>query len=176
MHNLIVGITYTGKTNLCKSIAVNTNTDVIVYDPLSSTGWGDNAIKFSSIDKFFKHIETAQNAYVFVDEGKTLWDQNPREADKLLYKRRHQGLLTFVIAQRTMMIPPNARNMCSKVFAFKQRKNDCDILREEYGEEFKNCLNLELGEFIATDGFNVEYMKLDYSVYPPLIKKMSENT
>ena len=174
MHNLIVGITYTGKTNLCKSIAHNSDKNIIVYDPLSSTGWGDNAIKFSSPDKFFKYIETAQNAFVFVDEGKTLWDVNPKEADKLLYKRRHQGLLTFVIAQRTMMIPPNARNMCSKVFAFKQRKNDCDILREEYGEAFAQCLNLELGEFIATDGFNVSRMYLDYSQFPPLIKEKAE--
>lgn len=174
MHNLIVGITYTGKSNLVKSIVNNTDKDVIVYDPLSSSGWGDKAIKFESIDKFFKYLETAKNAYVVVDEGKTLWDNNPKEADKLLYRRRHQGLLVFVIAQRTMMIPPNARNMCSKVFAFKQRKNDCDILCEEYGEEFKNCLNLELGEFIATDGFNVERFYLDYSGNPPLPPKIQK--
>lgn len=171
MHTLIVGITYTGKTNLCKGIAARTDKEVIVFDPVASGGWPENAVKFESIDKFFEYLETAQNAFVFVDEGKTLWDANPREADKLLYRRRHQGLLVFVIAQRTKMIPPNARNMCSKVFAFKQRKDDSDILVDEYGVPFKECLKLEIGEFIATDGFNTNKYCLDYTVIPPQITK-----
>jgi len=171
MHTLIVGNSGTGKTNLVKSIVNNSDKDVIVYDPLSSAGWCDKAIKFSSASKFFNYLDSAQNAYVVIDEGKTLWDENPKEADKLLYRRRHQGLLVFAIAQRTRMIPPNARNQCSKVFAFKQQKDDAMTLGEEYDPALYDCMKLEKGECIASDGFTVQNFVLDYSTYPPLIKE-----
>lgn len=177
MHCLIVGITLTGKTNLAKSIAREKSAsgeNVIIFDPLQSAGWPDNAEKFVSIDKFFERMETAQSAFVFVDEGKTLWDKNPKEADKLLYRRRHQGLLVFVLAQRTRMIPPNARNQCHRVFAFKQQMDDADTLAQEYAPEFRECVDLPQGDFIVSDGFAVEHLRLDYQNYPPTIAKRGD--
>jgi hypothetical protein len=69
------------------------------------------------------------------------------------------------------MVPPNARNQCTRVFAFKQQFVDSDILAQEYAGDFSACTSLQAGEFIASDGFNVEAFKLDYSQYPPLIIK-----
>lgn len=171
MHNLIVGNSTTGKSNLAKHFARKANQQgesVIVYDPLSSTGWPENAIKFISAKKFLDYVETANSAHVFVDEAKSLWDFDVKRADALLYRRRHQGLLIYLIAQRTRMVPPNARNQCSKVYAFRQQQDDAETLASEYSAELYNCNNLAKGEFIASNGFNGKKYTLDYSLYPPL--------
>jgi len=162
MHILIVGISFSGKSNFAKSLAAQ-QSRVIVFDPLKSSGWPSHAQKYSDPEHFLKVISTAQNAHVFVDESKMLWDANPKEADKLLYNRRHQGLLIYLIAQRTNMIPPNGRNMCSRVFAFKQQKFDADILAQEKTEEFRQLPRIEKNHFIGSDGFNTSFYSLDYS-------------
>lgn len=173
MHKLIVGNSGTGKSNLCKRFALNQSANVSIYDPLQSTGWRDNSQKFSDPDKFFSYIRTLQNSYVFIDEAKTLWDADQREADKILYKRRHQGLLIFLIAQRTRMVPPNARNQCSTVYAFKQQKHDADILADEYHDLLANTRTLQPGQFIASDGFSAQLYQLDYSqTFPPTYTKL----
>lgn len=171
MHVLIVGISYSGKTNFAKRLAAE-QASVIVFDPLKSSGWPQHAQKYSDPEHFLKVMETAQSAHVFVDESKLLWDANPKEADRLLYNRRHQGLLIYLIAQRTNMIPPNGRNMCSRVFAFKQNKFDADILALEKTPEFKKLPFLDSGHFIGSNGFETSHYKLDYSNgKPPAIVK-----
>lgn len=175
MHILVVGNSGTGKTNMCKAIASGMENDqkaIIVFDPLASSGWPTRAEKFESVDKFFDRMNTAQNAFVFVDEAKTLWDANPKEADKLVYRRRHQGLLVFLIAQRTRMVPPNARNQCSRVFAFRQQRDDADTLAQEYTEDLYECSNLDVGEAIGSDGFQSHRIELVYDDYPPTIKNI----
>ena len=170
MHVLIVGISYSGKSNFAKRLAAQQKS-VIVFDPLKSTGWPSHAQKFSDPNHFLKFIATAQNAHVFVDESKLLWDADPKEADRLLYNRRHQGLLIYLIAQRTNMIPPNGRNMCSRVFAFKQQKFDADILAQEKTPEFKQLPQIEKNHFIGSDGFKTQFYYLDYTNgLPPEIR------
>lgn len=171
MHNLIVGNSTTGKSNLGKHFARNAierQQSVIVYDPLRSTGWPESAVKFTSPGLFLDYIETATEAHVFVDEAKSLWDFDTKRADALLYRRRHQGLLIYLIAQRTRMVPPNARNQCSKVYAFRQQQDDAETLASEYSTGLYNCCGLQKGEFIASNGFTDKNYLLDYSIYPPV--------
>ncbi len=171
MHILIVGNTMSGKSNLAKSFA-SQKQNVIVFDPLKSNGWPNSIAKFSDPDLFFKTIKQSSDAHIFCDEAKILWDADKKEADRLLYNRRHQGLLVYLIAQRTRMIPPNGRNQCSRVFAFRQQKDDADILAQEYTPEFTQCLNLRMGDFIGSDGFSTQSYHLDYSTgLPPKIVK-----
>lgn len=178
MHNLIVGISYTGKSNLCKRIAADMNgANIIVYDPLQSPGWPENASKFSSPDKFLSHVEKASNAFVFVDEAKTLWDHDDKKADALLYKRRHQGLLVFVIAQRATMVKPNARNQCSKLFAFKQTADDAKTLAGNFHDGLDDILpQLAPGEFVYTDGHTLQVFELDYADLPPFYREVKKNS
>lgn len=176
MHTLTVGNSGTGKSNLMKRLALEfekQGRDVIVYDPLAATGWPLSATKFSSPEKFLDYIKTAKSAHVFIDEAKTLWDFDQKQADQILFRRRHQGLLVHLIAQRTRMVPPNARNQCSRVFAFKQQKDDAITLAEEYTGELLQCARLEKGEYIASDGFSAHFFRLDYSRgLPPEICKV----
>lgn len=142
--------------------------DLIVYDPIKSGGWPSGARKFASPERFLKHVETAMNAFVFIDEAKTLWDYDSTRANRLVYHRRHQGLLLFIMAQRAQMVPPHARNQCSKVFAFAQQYKDAKILEEEYGSKMFNCLNFDDGEFVCRLGNKkFEFFKLNFSTMPP---------
>jgi hypothetical protein len=166
MHILTVGNSYTGKTNLNKRLAMDAlarNQNVIVFDPLKGSGWPGGSVKFSSPELFLQHVSRAESSHVFVDEAKILWDHDYKRADRLLYNRRHQGLLVYLIAQRTRMVPPNARNQCSKVFAFRQQKTDADILADEYHELMAKCRAFEPGQFVYSDGFHCASGRLIYS-------------
>lgn len=164
MHNLIVGVTQSGKTNLCKAIARSLGgLSIVVFDPLKSRGWPEHAEKFHTPAAFLLRVETLTSAHVFIDEGKTLWDTDPKRADTLLYRRRHQGLSVFLMAQRAKMIPPNARSQCAKVFAFKQQIEDAKTLADEYGAALRLVTNHQQGEFTVSDGFSHQTGELDYS-------------
>ena len=165
MHNLIVGISGTGKSNLAKRIAQDfaARGNVVVYDPLESVGWPESALRFSSPQKFLDHVAHAEKAAVFVDEAKTLWDYDERAADLLLYRRRHQGLLVFLIAQRANMVRPNARNQCSRLYAFRQSAKDAELLANDFNDDVRVIASFERGEFLATDGIALTRCTLDYS-------------
>jgi len=166
MHNLIVGNSYSGKSWLAKRFAADAERRgerVVVYDPLKSVGWPASAVKYSDAEKFLDALPDIQSAHVFVDEAKTLWNIDERRADVLLYQKRHDGILVYVIAQRTKMVPPNARNQCSKIFAFKQQTEDAKILAAEYDEFLIETKSLQKTEFIVSNGFSSVRMRLDFN-------------
>lgn len=170
MHILIIGNSFTGKSKLAKHLAQKAaaqGQDVIVYDPLKSSGWPSSAKKFASAKKFFDYIRTAQNAHVFCDEAATLWADDYKQADRLLYNRRHQGLLVYLIAQRATMIRPNGRNQCSTVFSFRQQLDDAQTLAAEYHPAMMDVMRLEDTFFYMVRGMQVIPMRLDFSQGDP---------
>lgn len=181
MHNIIVGASFSGKTNLAKRMAktaADKGEDIMVYDPRKSGGWPEGAKKYASPEKFLKDFWTLKKHHVFIDEAKTLFDFDIKAAEKIAYQGRHEGHLVYFIGQRAMsMIPPNARNQCGKVFAFKQSKKDSDVLADEYNDMLTQCCKLKKSEFIYSDGFAVGRAKLNYlnpegeeNTQPPEIK------
>lgn len=166
MHVLIVGQSTSGKSNLAKYFA-SQQENVVVYDPLKSAGWPEHALKFSDPEKFLRAIVSIESSYVYIDEAMTLWEYDYKRANKILYNRRHQGLLVYVIGQRATMILPHARNQCSKVFAFKQNLNDAQSLAGDYNPEVIECNRVGKGEFIAADTFTAQHYVLNYDNYPP---------
>lgn len=174
MHVLIVGSSGSGKTNLAKRFAadaISRGDAVLVYDPIMSGDWPSEASKYTTPRRFFAAIEHTESAHVFIDEAKTLWNHDTKKADALLYQKRHKGLLFYVIGQRAEgMIPPNARNQCSRVFAFKQSHKDSETLALEYGAALRDCVSLAPGAFVFSDGFKDGRGALDYTGgVPPTI-------
>lgn len=167
MHTLIVGASYSGKSKLAKRFAATAEKrgeKIVVYDPLKTADWPDSAIKYSNPERFLDEVWDYENVHVFVDESKTLFDYDKTRAEKLAYLGRHGGRLVYFIGQRAMsMIPPNARNQCGKVFAFKQSKKDSEVLADEYSEIFMRCPRLPKIHFVASDGFNDVSGRLDFS-------------
>lgn len=166
MHVLIVGNSNTGKTKLAQIFAEQhaaTGGNVVVFDPLRANGWPNSAKKYSDPETFLSEINEITNAMVFVEEAKDLYNFDTKEAQRLAYQRRHQGLLVFFIAQRAYMLPPNARNQCSKVFSFRQQLSDAKILKDEYHPELIKTPDLEDIHFIATVGKSAVSGKLEFS-------------
>lgn len=159
-----------GKTKLAQRLANDAATSggkVIVYDPLRSRGWPDSAIKFHRADAFLSSIGEHQSAFVFIDESKTLWSHDMVAADRLVYTGRHSGFKLFLIAQRAHMVPPNARNQCATVYAFKQQEGDARILNDQYDPALYDSTKLEKINFIVSDGFSHRRGKLDFSAGDP---------
>lgn len=172
MHYSIYGITYSGKSWLAKflaKLAADKNEAVGVYDPTKSEGWPASARKFTNPEQFLDWALEQKETHLFIDEAKTLFDHDTKRAEKLLYMKRHDGCLCYLMAQRATMIPPNARNMCSRVASFKQNGQNPKILSEEYDEIFRSISSLPKITFIYSDGFTRQKMKLDFSGgYPPI--------
>ncbi|MEG9862955.1 MAG: hypothetical protein V6Z82_06980 [Flavobacteriales bacterium] len=164
MHNIIVGASFSGKTNLAKFFANQAHKkgeDILVFDPRKSGGWPDGAKKYSSPEKFLNDFWKLEKHHVFIDEAKVLFDFDIKGAEKIAYQGRHNGHLVYFIGQRAMsMIPPNARNQCGKVFAFKQSKKDSDTLADEYNDILSQCVTLKKVHFIFSDGFACGKAKL----------------
>jgi hypothetical protein len=174
MHIMIVGNSYSGKSMLAKRWAADAaqkGQAVVVYDPIRSENWPDSATKYYDASLFLDYLETAESTHVFIDEAKTLWDFDRARADKVVYQKRHQGMLVFLIAQRAMMVPPNGRNQCSRVIAFRQQKKDSEILAEEYTAEMDKARFLDKTHFIITDGYTTKFCSLDFTTgLPPIVR------
>lgn len=157
MHNLIVGASFSGKTNLARYFAFMAESKgqtILVYDPLESNGWPKTAKKFSSVSKFVKAFWQHEKCHVFIDESKVLFTEDTKAGEKIAYQGRHRGHLVYFIGQRAQsMIPPNARDMCGKVFAFKQSADDSKTLAQSYTKRLEECKTLQKLEFVFSDGF-----------------------
>lgn len=165
MHILIIGRSGSGKSNFARCLARELEgfEDVIVYDPTESLGWPKDAKKYADPELFLTDIFKARSAHVFIDESKTLWDHDEKRASQLIYRLRHNGLLFYLIAQRAMgMVPPNARNQCANLVAFKTSKKDADTLAEEYGENVYAAVKFAPGEALYTDGFDARKVNMVY--------------
>ncbi len=167
MHNLIVGASYSGKSFLAKRLALQAEMrgeKIVVFDPLKSNGWPESSILYAKPDVFINEVWDYESCHVFVDEAKVLFEAERLGAEKLSYQGRHGGRLVYFIGQRAMsMIPPNARNQCGKVFAFKQSAKDCVTLADEYHEIFMGCKKLPQIHFYCSDGFTALKGNLDFS-------------
>lgn len=152
-----MGNSRSGKTTLAKILAARHSLQhpVIIYDPNESQGWPSNSRKFSAPGIFLNNIQHVQQAVIYIDEAKTLWDCNAELADELVYRGRHRGFALVLIAQRTRMVTPNGRNQCSRIFAFRQQKDDAATLAQEYHEDLEECRTLQIGQFLASDGYNI---------------------
>lgn len=167
MHNLIVGMPQSGKSALAKWMA-NNNTKaghkVVVFDPIKDSGWPKSAYVYHTPALFLREIWVHKNCYVYMDECKMLFDEDKREAEKLAYMGRHGGRsLSFIGTRAWGMIPPNARNMCSKVFAFKQQFQDAKILADNYNYKFMETQKLGKLNFLAGNAFEIYKGQLSFT-------------
>jgi hypothetical protein len=178
MHAYIVGITDSGKTLLAKRFAKDyalQGHNVIIFDPLKSADWPSSSIKYASCEKFLNDVPAFRNAYLFIDEGKTLWEFDHLKASKILYQKRHDGIYVFLISQRYNMIPPNARNMSSLIYVFRQQPEDSKILKSERHPTLINSQYLEPTEFYACNGFTTQKCRLDFTQeFPPTYKLIND--
>jgi len=168
MHVLIVGSSGSGKSALSKALAREADEAghrVIVHDPTQSEGWPDEATKYADAEMFLEDAPSFKNAYVFIDEAADVWAADEDEANKLIYRGRHRGLLFLIIAQRSRMVRPNARNQCSTVYAFRQQFDDARTLAAEYTNDMIETTELPKLHGIKSDGFESSRLRIEFDAF-----------
>lgn len=155
-HEIIVGITESGKTTLAmqKALAYHNNgTQVIVLDPMRNPKWPGGLV-FTDPSAFVKEVQAWRGCAIFVDEAGETVGRYDDELTFLATRGRHYGHNCYFIAQRAKMINTNVRNNCSILNMFKQSPEDCKELANVFAqEELKNGNKLSRGEFFYCNGF-----------------------
>lgn len=178
MHNLIVGRSYSGKSQLMKAIIRDNligKAPVVVFDPVR-TEWPKGCMCYANFTAFKNVLKRTKGAFIVIDEAKTAIDEDPKEFEKWLYQNRHKGQLIFILAQRAKMVPPNARNQCSKVFAFRQTREDAKALVEDFGESMWFCATSEKLNFVYSDGFNSKKGRIEFDDKGPQIRMLNNES
>ena len=168
IHELICGVTQTGKTTLArekarKVAAMKNGPIVIIYDPvLTETAggdWPDNAHVFNQRDAFIIYLESirdgkttlgSERGYaVFVDEADLIFSHSQRENDWCLTKGRHVGMQFFLMTQRPKMIAPNVRGQCGIAYVFRLSRSDLKMLGDDLAHNDIEKINLDAGDYLV---------------------------
>jgi len=156
MHNLIVGVTESGKSCLAKSLARGLHKQgkkVAVLDPLGDRWEGD--LVTSDIAEFDKYLRDNRSVFLFVDESFEVFNSGR----DLTYRwwattSRHYGHSATFISQRAMDVPRSMRDQCGVLYLFTSAAEDGKILAGEYNKpEIEACNQLPQMYFYRTTRF-----------------------
>lgn len=137
MHNLIVGITGSGKSVLARSVIVPgwraRGYAVLVLDPLRQP-WSGATWQTDHPERFLAAARASESCVLIVDEAQETMRGTPqRERDMawLATQSRNRGHIAYFIGQRAMQVPPNVRRMCTTAWCFRQSRPDAETLALE---------------------------------------------
>lgn len=134
-HNLIIGMTESGKTTLAKLVcseAKKKGVKTAVLDPLHDE-W-DCDFQTSNQDEFLTYVRSNQKHMLFIDEsGTSIGRYNPA-MEWLATTSRHLGHSCWFIMQGSAQVMPIIRTNCSKCFLFATDARMTDIIASEFCE------------------------------------------
>ncbi len=139
MHEMILGITMSGKTFLAKQKAkalLKLGFPVIVFDPLGDPYW---ACSFKTDDKdtFMRVVRASRRCICIVDECSQSIT-NYADADMLwtAQRSRHLGHKFIYISQRAVKsVDRNVRDMCTVLYCFLVSLADAKELKETWSDD-----------------------------------------
>lgn len=165
-HNLIVGMTESGKSTLAKIFASEfrkRKITVAVLDPLHDE-W-DCDFQTADSDEFLAWCKKNKSAMLFIDEGSTAIGRYNPEMEWLATQSRHWGHSSFFICQRGPQLSPNVRDQASKLYLFACSRSDAENFANTWNEpELKNLEKIDKGEFYIVSRFGeMKKGKVDFS-------------
>lgn len=163
MHCFAVGLSRSGKTTLCKALAKSFHSQkqhVFVYDPMQ-TEWDADFVTADFL-KFVQACEMNRSAVCIVDECYRLSDKEDKKMlTNCLAYGRHYGHTFILIGQRFTAVPTTARNLCERLFVFKQAPRDADAIYDDFPhEDVKQLPYFQRGEFLDMTTFSCERRKI----------------
>ena len=166
MHCFALGLSRSGKTTLCKALAAAMRKQegvagVLVYDPMRGTDWDADFVT-GDFKEFAKVAEKNRSCVLILDECYTLSDkEDKRILTNLLAFGRHYGHSCILIGQRYTAVPTTARNLCERLFVFKQAPKDAEAIYENYPHELVRELpTFQRGEYLEMTTFECEKRKI----------------
>lgn len=166
MHTAVCGVTKTGKSYFCKTLARQYKAQgqfrTLCYDPIGDDEW-KGIVDFYTTDKaeFLDVYYGSTNCRAFFEECGDLNRHKDVGFEMSARRGRHWGHYNFYISQQWQKIPPGIRSQCSRVYSFRQGREDAKLLAAAFGnEDLKEVSNLDKGEYIAATAFSAETHKL----------------
>ena len=119
-HNLILGMTESGKTTLAKELCLRLKArgiSTLVLDSLSDPGWEADFIT-ENPDEFLSVYFDPNTRYcaAFIDEAGDYAGRYDWAMVKSATRGRHWGHMNFYISQRGIQIARTIRDQCSNLF------------------------------------------------------------
>lgn len=142
MHWIVTGKTGSGKSLTLKRVIIpdhlKRGRPVMVLDPLRAPDWGAGVRTYDDPLRFLDTAARSKGCVLIIDEYPHFAaDYAIRvKLDWCFTIARNYGHLSYVLAQRVMMIHPNVRNQCSNALLFKQPVRDLQdimVLLDEPG-------------------------------------------
>jgi len=135
-HNLIIGMTESGKSSLAKFVCSAMKAKQIktaVLDPLHDT-W-DCDFQTSNPDEFLRFVKSNRSYQLFVDEsGTSIGRYNPA-MEWLATTSRHLGHACWFIMQGSSQVMPIVRTNCAKCFLFTTDSRMTEVISREFCEQ-----------------------------------------
>lgn len=163
-HDLVVGITRSGKSTLCKQIARRAMAEgrhVLVCDPAGDPTW---PCSWSTVDAFdlLAVMKVNRQCIVFVDEAhEALGFSGSRQSRELAWITTGSakfGHRVYLITQRATAISTTVRMQCAVVHAFRQQPADAKVIGNQWGGQAMSEAIPKLPplHWITHDGFSME--------------------
>lgn len=134
MHWTVTGMSGAGKSRVMRDYIIPAHRrlgrKVLVLDPLAQPWPADHAT--ADPDEFVRIARASRSLVLVVDEYAQFTGdyQTARALEWCFTVARNSGHLSYALAQRLLMIPPNVRNQCSRALVFRQAAADlADLAR-----------------------------------------------
>lgn len=164
---LVTGKPRCGKSRWLKQVGIpdlrRRGVLVSVLDPImgplppnvSKANWGADWVT-DNVEHFMGAFDRSSHCAWVVDEC-GVWSKNYKDINaisRIAVAGGNFGHLGIFVAQRTMMIPPNIRNMCDTAVLFKQSPDDLYDLATLMDEpEILKAAELEQGCYMMVQSF-----------------------
>ncbi len=138
-HKFVVGETGTGKsrlimTRLCPAW-LHVGRPVVVLDPIGRK-WPATFVT-KDPDEWLATLQRSWGCVAVWDECGQMCFEKPDIARRLAWcvtVGRNLHHETYLVAQRTTMVPPSLRSQCSSAFVFNQAQPDAEAISKQYGD------------------------------------------
>lgn len=167
-HNIIVGMTGTGKTSLIKYEIIpkfkKSGIKSAVLDPI-----GDPAFKADyqtkSPDEFLKFAFANRNYILIVDESGQAIGRYNKPMEALATTVRHKGNFSFFAVHSATTLAPVIRSQCANVFLFACSRPNFKVIADEWCQPtLMDLPKLGKGEFWYVPKFGeIVHGKVDFA-------------
>jgi hypothetical protein len=156
MHNLVVGMTTSGKSFFCKLLIPRFKSKGLrtaVLDPLHSQDWNAD---FQTADpaEFLRWSKANKSCMLFLDEGAESVGRYNESMQWFATQARHWGHQSFFISQGCVQMAPIVRQQCTTAYVFACGERQTEMLAEEWREPtLRNVARIGKGEFFIVHRF-----------------------
>lgn len=159
LHNLTLGVTYSGKSTFEKIVARGLRArgiKIAVLDPQRDDDWPAD-FRTHDAEKFLTHVRTRTAGHagerwtLIIDESGSALDRYDKRFDWLATTGRHLGCVSRFIAHRFTQLSPTIRAQCPRRFIFNCDADDARTLARMHGEQLLEASKLGQGEFFLIE-------------------------